>query len=379
MPSNDPTVPCQVWLSHGQAALVDPEDYDDLMQFTWHARRSSSAGTYYAWSHARTTHGKYKGFAMHQYILRAPVGSIVDHINHDGLDNRKVNLRIVTNQENGQNRRGAASNGTTGIRGISIVRNGRRDRNPGTFYYRADVVLSGEHHTRKFPFTDEGLKAAALYVHQRRMQLYPILRTDSFMSDDEALHADCRKRIEELEKNASRGEQEHQELTKRDSDLFYFFAQRGLGDGDQSFYVENVREYVTKLEQKEQAHIGCAEEIRKAKEEAEEKELAIRATLSAHPIQCSCGAGRHHEGWGCRGYAITSVWDFDGATEWELCEDCMTICYRAPSTPPIECSLCGSHNARMRGDTIECLEADCPPGGSAAFVRPPSTPPNPAA
>jgi hypothetical protein len=43
--------------------------------------------------------------AMHRLIMAPPAGLCVDHINHDGLDNRRCNLRICTQRENSSNMR----------------------------------------------------------------------------------------------------------------------------------------------------------------------------------------------------------------------------------------------------------------------------------
>jgi len=42
---------------------------------------------------------------MHREVLKVPDYLLVDHINHNGLDNRKANLRPATKTQNGRNRR----------------------------------------------------------------------------------------------------------------------------------------------------------------------------------------------------------------------------------------------------------------------------------
>lgn len=62
---------------------------------------------------------------MHRPVMNARDHEQVDHINHDGLDNRKENLRIVTNSQNGMNRRLTSAN-TSGYKGVSFDRGAYR-------------------------------------------------------------------------------------------------------------------------------------------------------------------------------------------------------------------------------------------------------------
>lgn len=56
---------------------------------------------------------------MHRRIIKAPDGLFVDHINRNGLDNRKANLRIVTAQQNSWNSRMGTSRAKSKFKGVT--------------------------------------------------------------------------------------------------------------------------------------------------------------------------------------------------------------------------------------------------------------------
>jgi len=90
----------EIPLSQGKVALVDDEDYEWLMQWKWHAKICGK--TWYAERSIRKGLITTKTY-MHRLILSTPKGFETDHRNHDGLDNRRDNLRVCTASENRHN------------------------------------------------------------------------------------------------------------------------------------------------------------------------------------------------------------------------------------------------------------------------------------
>jgi len=91
-------------LTQGQVAIVDDEDYEWLSKHKWHAVKDGN--TYYARRQTRLSNGKQRPVLMHREILGLCYGDKreVDHINHNGLDNRRENIRPVSREGNAFNR-----------------------------------------------------------------------------------------------------------------------------------------------------------------------------------------------------------------------------------------------------------------------------------
>lgn len=104
----------EIELTQGKFVLVDDEDYDYMNQWGWYAHKQGN--TFYAKriirenNHVIMVH-------MHREIVQCPEGKYVDHINGNGLDNRKENLRICNKAENGRNRPKQINN-SSGYKGV---------------------------------------------------------------------------------------------------------------------------------------------------------------------------------------------------------------------------------------------------------------------
>lgn len=92
----------EIELTQGEVALVDDEDYEEIAQHNWCA--SYNGACFYA-VRGQWDSGKQTMIYMHRLIMNAPDGTEIDHINGDGLDNRRANLRFAAHRENGKNRR----------------------------------------------------------------------------------------------------------------------------------------------------------------------------------------------------------------------------------------------------------------------------------
>jgi hypothetical protein len=107
-----------ITLTQDRCTIVDDEDFMALVTLGWHCVKMGTTRQplFYAARNVRGEDGKSRLLLMHRMIMQAPPGMVVDHINHDGLDNRRSNLRLCTQRDNMQNIR--RSDNKTGFRGV---------------------------------------------------------------------------------------------------------------------------------------------------------------------------------------------------------------------------------------------------------------------
>lgn len=90
----------QIPLTQGFTTQISPEDYDLVAQYPWCI--SKSRGKFYA-RRGQHVNGRIITILMHRVIMNAPDDMEVDHINGDGLDNRRENLRLCVHRQNAGN------------------------------------------------------------------------------------------------------------------------------------------------------------------------------------------------------------------------------------------------------------------------------------
>ena len=92
----------QIPLTKNKIALVDDEDFEYLMRWKWCiSGRYAIRGVYIGKLDGKN---KFKHILMHRVINKTPDDLYTDHINGDGLDNRKRNLRTCTIGQNNINK-----------------------------------------------------------------------------------------------------------------------------------------------------------------------------------------------------------------------------------------------------------------------------------
>lgn len=124
-------------LTNGMEAKISEDDLSLVSGRVWRYHKKPSDRTGYVFCLEPTGeryksagtrsigNKKYKRVWMHRLIVGKHSGLIVDHINMDGLDNRRENLRLSTPSENQYNRGVHSHKRSKGNKGVSWVRDRR--------------------------------------------------------------------------------------------------------------------------------------------------------------------------------------------------------------------------------------------------------------
>jgi hypothetical protein len=148
----------EIQLNQGLITLIDDEDYEKFAHLKWQA--SKHRYTWYV--KYRYQHNKeITHISLHRVIMNAPKGIEVDHVDGNGLDNRKKNLRLATHIENHHNQKPQQSCSSQ-YKGVSLDKHSNK--------WTARISNNGiSHFLGRFQLEEEAALAyneAAMKYHQ---------------------------------------------------------------------------------------------------------------------------------------------------------------------------------------------------------------------
>lgn len=154
---------------------IDTEDFSKIKDYHWSAYKVKNE--YYAQSFKNG-----KRTYMHRLIMETPDNLVVDHINGNGLNNVKSNLRNVTKQQNSSNRVNVPSNNKYGINGI-------KDANGGKDIQVTWIDATGKRKSKTFSINKYGGKEKTLNI-AKKFRENILSESSNYIKNEESVHND---------------------------------------------------------------------------------------------------------------------------------------------------------------------------------------------
>lgn len=141
---------------YGGVVKYDKSDHELIKKYTWHR----TAGGY-----CNAKMDNCKVVKMEKLLLNPERGYVVDHINHDRLDNRRNNLRILTPLQNSQNlSKIKRKNITSSFKGVSKLKNGK---------YRSNITIDGQFiQIGRYDSENEAAESYDMFIIHYPIKLY---------------------------------------------------------------------------------------------------------------------------------------------------------------------------------------------------------------
>lgn len=136
----------EIQLTQGKVALVDDNDYERLLKIKWHANWCRRSKTYYAYGHYYKDNGERSSISMHRFLTKAVAGEVVDHGDHNGLNNQRGNLTKKDRINNCKNIR-ISSRNTSGFVGVTWHKN--HNKWMASITVNLDVIYLGYFHKKQ--------------------------------------------------------------------------------------------------------------------------------------------------------------------------------------------------------------------------------------